>query len=135
MKEPTSAGECLYFTNRTIGTGKAIAWALRPECPKCKKGRLGKPIKKTGKVDKKAEYFECSLCKHQLPLEEAEKSVVLEVKYTCPHCSSSGETSTEYKRRNFEGILSYVFSCLKCGKNIGITKKLKEKKGKDLDDG
>ncbi len=46
LKKPDSMEECLYFTNRSIGNGNAIAWVYRKECPKCKKGRLGKPIKK-----------------------------------------------------------------------------------------
>ena len=43
--------ECFYFTNRTLedGKGKATAWVLKPECPKCKKGPMGKPVVK-GKV-------------------------------------------------------------------------------------
>ena len=89
LKKPSSMEECLYFTNRPIGEGFATAWAYRKECPKCKKGRLGKPIKKNGKVDKKADYYECPLCKYQESNEQVESSVKLEVQYKCPYCSYS----------------------------------------------
>jgi len=128
--------ECLYFTNRTFGeNGKAMAWVYRPECPNCKKGRLGKPIKKGGKVDKKATYYECPACKHQVSMEEADALLKVEVKYTCPHCNNSGEATTVYKRINFQGVPAYVFSCGKCQEKIGITKKMKDiKKKGDLKD-
>ena len=130
LKKPDSMEECLYFTNRSIGEGFAIAWVYRKECPKCKKGRLGKPIKKNGKADKKSDYYECPICKHQESNEEVEKSVRLEVEYKCPYCGNEGQATTEYKRKVFEGIPSYVFECEKCGKKIGVTKKLKETKKK-----
>jgi DNA-directed RNA polymerase subunit RPC12/RpoP len=130
LKKPNSMEECLYFTNRSIGDGFAIAWVYRKECSKCKKGRLGKPIKKNGKIDKKADYYECPLCKYQEGNEETEKSLQLEVEYKCPHCGNEGETTTEYQRKVFEGVPSYVFECGKCNKKIGITKKLKEGKKK-----
>ena len=135
LKKPSSMEECLYFTNRSIGDGYAIAWVYRKECPKCKKGRLGKPIKKNGKVDKKADYYECPLCKYQETNEQVENTVKLEVQYKCPHCGNEGETTTEYKRKTFEGVPSYVFECQKCNKKIGITKKLKQtkKKGEEED--
>ena len=134
LKKPSSMDECLYFTNRSIGEGFATAWAYRKECPKCKKGRLGKPVKKNGKVDKKADYYECPLCKYQETNEQIENSVKLEVQYKCPHCGNEGETTTGYKRKVFEGVPSYVFECWKCSKKIGITKKLKDrkKKGEDI---
>ena len=66
LKKPGSTDECLYFTNRSIGEGYATAWAYRGECPKCKKPTIGKPIKKNGKVDKKAEYYECSKCNKKI---------------------------------------------------------------------
>lgn len=129
LKEPTSIGECLFFSNRTLGeTGKATAWVYRPECPSCKKARIGKPIKKNGKPDKKAEYFECPECKHQISNEEAETIFKVEIKYTCPHCGNVGEATTEYKRESFKGVKAFVFSCEKCGEKIGITKKMKKPK-------
>ena len=136
LKEPSSMNECIYFTNRNLGeNGSARAWVCRPLCPKCKKGRLGKPIKKNGKVDKKADYYECPECKHQIPMEEEDKLLKVEVKYTCPYCKNVGEATTGYKREKFEGVPAYVFECQKCNKKIGITKKLKEgkKKGGDVE--
>lgn len=120
--------ECLYFTNRILedGKGKAMAWAYRPECPNCKKERIGKPIKKNGKVDKKADFYECPGCKHRLSLEEADALLKVEVKYTCPYCGNIGEATTSYMRKKFQGVPAYVFDCSKCGQQIGITKKLKE---------
>lgn len=134
LKKPSSMDECLYFTNRSIGEGFATAWAYRPDCPKCKKPTMGKPIKKNGKADKKADYFECRACKHKMSNEEADSLAKLEVQYKCPHCGNEGEATTEYKRRVFEGVQSFVFECGKCNKKIGITKKMKgsKKKGEEI---
>ena len=138
LKKPNSMEECLYFTNRSIGEGFIVAWVYRPLCQKCKKGRMGKPIKKNGKPDKKSPNYECTECKLQKTNEEMESLLKVEVEYKCPHCSNEGFATTEYKRKNFEGVPSYVFACEKCGKNIGITKKLKITKKKvskaDVDD-
>ena len=135
LKKPSSMDECLYFTNRSIGEGFATAWVYRKECQKCKKGRLGKPIKKNGKADKKAAYYECPACKYQESNEQVESSVRLEVQYKCHYCGNDSETTAEYQRKAFEGVPSYVFECGKCHKKIGITKKMKKsKKSKDADD-
>ena len=131
LKKPNSMEECLYFTNRAIGEeGFAVAWVYRKMCPKCKKDRLGKPIKKNGKIDKKADCYECPKCKYQEKNEQVESNLQLEVEYKCPHCGNEGLTTSEYKRENFEGVPSYVFACEKCKKSIGITKKLKKTKKK-----
>ena len=61
FKKPNNMEECLYFTNRTIDSGRTIAWVFRKECRKCKKGFMNKPAKKGGKFDKKADYFEWGL--------------------------------------------------------------------------
>jgi ssDNA-binding Zn-finger/Zn-ribbon topoisomerase 1 len=123
--KPKSMGECLYFTNRAIGEGNATAWAYRKACPKCTAGRLGKPIKTNGKVNKKSDYYECPKCKYQESNEAVEHDVRVEVLYKCPHCGSNGEATTEYSRKVFEGVPAYVFECSSCQKKIGITKKLK----------
>lgn len=129
LKKPSSMDECLYFTNRSLDNeGYAVAWVYRKECPKCKKGRLGKPIKKDGKADKKAVVYECPKCKYQEPNDKVESELKVEVEYQCPYCSFGGRATTEYKRNNFEGVPAYVFECGKCGKKIGITKKLKKTK-------
>ena len=130
LQEPASMDECVYFTNRTIGSGKAMAWVFRKECPKCKEGRLGKPIKKNGKPDKKADHFECPKCKYKEPNEETEKDLTVNIKYTCPHCGKEGEATTGYERKSFQGVKAYVFECNDCQQKIGITKKLKEPKKK-----
>jgi DNA-directed RNA polymerase subunit M/transcription elongation factor TFIIS len=136
LKRPQSMDECIYFTNRTIGTGKAMAWVFRKDCPKCKKGVMGKPIKKGGKIDKKAPNFVCYSCAYSEDNATVEASLMVNVDYKCPHCGNEGEATTEYKRKSFEGVQSYVFLCGKCQKKIGITKKLKEnkKKKKSSDD-
>jgi len=131
LKKPDSVEECLYFTNRSLGDeGFATAWVYRPICPECKEGRMGKPIKKNGKPDKKSPNYECVKCKYQKPNEEIESELKVEVEYKCPHCGNEGFATTEYKRTTFEGIPSYVFECEKCNQKIGITKKMKKKKKK-----
>jgi predicted RNA-binding Zn-ribbon protein involved in translation (DUF1610 family) len=112
-KEPESIGECVYFTNRTTGTGKIKAWVYRIDCPQC------------GKVLSRAKEFMCPECGYTEKKEEHEPKLTVEVKYTCPHCGNSGMTTTEYKRMTFEGKPSYVFTCQKCQKKIGISKKMK----------
>ena len=82
LKVPTNTLDCLYFTNRSIGEeGYAKAWVYKGTCPKCNTLTIGKPIKKNGKVDKKAEVYECSTCKYQQPNEEAEAKLKVEIKY------------------------------------------------------
>ena len=96
---------------------------------------MGKPQKKGGKIDKKASYYICNSCSYQESNEQVENSLVLNVDYKCPHCGNEGEATSEYKRKSFEGVSSFVFECQKCKKKIGITKKMKEtkKKGKEED--
>ena len=127
LKLPDSMDECIYFTRRNIDNGEITAWVYRKECPKCKT-RMGKPIKKNGKVDKKASYYECPKCKYQEDNQAHEESLNLEIIYTCPHCQYKGEATTEHKRTSFHGVKAYVFECGKCNKKIGITKKLKKTK-------
>ena len=128
--KPQSMEEWVYFTNRTIDSGRAMAWVFTRQCPKCKKGVMGKPQKKGGKVDKKADYYVCYSCGYQESNEQVERNLVLNVEYKCPHCGNESETTTEYKRKSFEGVPSYVFECQKCNKKIGLTKKMKEGKKK-----
>lgn len=154
LKKPNSVEECVYFTNRIIelpaslrtdsqaGHGRAMAWVFRKECPKCRKGIMGKPQihsrrnpqKNMGKVDKKADHYVCYSCGYTESNEQVENSLVINVEYKCPHCGNEGETTTEYKRKTFEGVPSYVFECQKCRKKIGLTKKLKESKKKGKED-
>ena len=91
---------------------------------------MGKPLKKGGKIDKKADYYVCYSCGYQEGKEQFENSLMVNVEYKCPDCSFEGETTSEYKRKTFEGVPSYVFECQKCHKKIGLAKKLKEAKKK-----
>ena len=122
--------ECVYFTNRTFDAGRAMAWVFRKQCPQCKNGIMGKPLKKNGKVDKKAEHYVCYSCNYTETNEQVENNLTLNVEYKCPHCGNEGETTTEYMRKTFFGVKAYVFNCQKCGQKIGITQKLKEPKKK-----
>lgn len=135
LKKPNSMDECVYFTNRTFDSGRATAWVFRKECPKCRKGIMGKPMKKGGKVDKKADCYVCYSCNYSESNEQVENNLALNVEYKCPHCGNEGEATTEYKRKTFEGVPSYVFECWNCKKKIGLAKKLKEgkKKEKEID--
>ena len=134
LKKPNSVEECVYFTNRTMDSGRAMAWVFRKECPKCRKGIMGKPMKKGNKLDKKAGHYVCYSCGYTESSEQVENSLVINVEYKCPHCGNEGDTTSEYKRKTFEGVPSYVFECQKCHKKIGLTKKLKESKKKGKED-
>ena len=131
IRKPTSMEECIYFTNREIGSGRATAWVFRKECQKCGNDFMGKPKKKDGKIDKKAGYYACSSCGYEGSNEQVESSLTINVEYKCPYCSNEGEATTEYKSKTFEGVPSYVFECGKCLKKIGLTKKMKENKKKE----
>ena len=130
IKKPASMDECVYFTNRLSDSARITAWVFRKECPKCKKGIMGKPKKKGGKIDKKADHYDCYLCGYSESNEQVESNLTMNIDYKCQHCSNEGLTTTEYKRKTFEGVQSYIFECQKCHKKIGITKKLKEAKKK-----
>lgn len=126
MELPNSTEECLYFTRRDLGdNGSVIAWVLKKKCPKCQKALMGKPVEK-GKVKIRAKEYVCPECGHKEGKAEHEESCMVNVKYKCPHCGFEGEATTEFKRKTFQGIPSYVFECQKCHEKIGITKKMKE---------
>ena len=131
LREPESMEECVYFTRRTMGDkGNIVAWTFREKCPKCKKELMGKPVEK-GKVKIRAKEYKCPGCGYTVSAEEYEPTLTVNVKYTCPECGNEGETTTQYKRKSWQGTKAYVFTCQKCKATIGITKKLKEpKKGK-----
>ncbi len=126
--------ECIYFTNRSIGTskgngeGQVIAWAYRKTCPKCKTAKMGKPVVK-GKVKTRAAEYTCQACGYAEEKEQHEESLTLEAMYTCPACGKEGEGSGQYKRKNYQGVPSYLVECQHCGEKIPITKKLKVLKG------
>jgi predicted RNA-binding Zn-ribbon protein involved in translation (DUF1610 family) len=125
IREPESIEECVYFTKRALQPGGiAKAWVYRIDCPKCGKAKMGKPVVK-GKVKSKAKEYVCPECGYTEDKPTHEPKLTVEVKYTCPFCQFSGEATTEYKRKKLDGIEAYIFTCGKCAKKIGITKKLK----------
>ena len=131
MGMPESMDECIYFTRRAFPSGgKIIAWVYRKTCPQCGE-KMGKPMdEKTGKPKVRADTYECHACKYSEPKQEHEESLNVEIIYTCPYCGFSGEATTQYKRKSWEGTKAYVFVCGGCGKKIGITKKMSEGKKK-----
>ena len=129
LRMSESTNECIYFTRRAFDNGRIIAWVYRKECPECGKAKMGKPLDpKTKKPKIRADTYECPGCGFSKPKQEYEESLTVEIIYTCPYCGHSGEATTEYKRKSWEGVKAYVFVCEGCGKKIGITKKMKEKK-------
>jgi len=136
LKEPESAGECIYFTNRIIGKGKVKAWVFKGKCPKCDKGLMGKPKdEKTGKVKIRAKEYVCPECGHIEEQKEHEETLTASVIYTCPHCENDGEIEIPFKRKKIQlineetqkkkSVDALRFPCGKCGKDIDITKKMK----------
>ena len=125
---PKDMSEVIYFTNRTLEpTGNVKAWAFKVNCEKCKVGMMGKPVE-NGKVKIRATEYICSKCGFSEEKSLHESKLTLTVVYTCPYCQNSGDTTTEYKRKSFEGVKAFIFACQKCGKKIGITKKMKKPK-------
>lgn len=122
---PESMDECLYFTNR----GEILAWVYKKECPKCKKARMGKPVVK-GKIKNRAKEYVCPECNYTEEKAEHEATLELQAQYTCPHCGKEGESTGEYKRKNYQGVPSYMVECEHCGEIIALTKKLKVPKKK-----
>ena len=132
-KLPENMDNLLYFTRRSNGDGKIIAWVNKQECQKCHKAKLGKPVEK-GKVKMRAKEYVCPACGFTEDVKTHDESQQLIIIYTCPHCKKEGEATTLYKRKNFQGVQAYVFSCTECGQKIPITKKMKEIKSKDEPD-
>lgn len=136
LKEPASMDECIYFTNRILGNGKAKAWVFKENCTKCGKGLIGKPKdKKTGKTKIRAEEYACPECNHTIEKGEYEDSLTANIKYTCPSCNHNGETQQSFKRKKVQrvdeetgkkkSVETIRFQCEKCRQNIDITKKMK----------
>ena len=128
LREPKSMDECVYFTNRTIGNGKATAWVFREMCPKCHKALMGKPRDdKTGKVQIRAKEYVCPDCGFRMEKGEFEDTLTANVSYVCPQCTNKGEAQVPFKRKKIEGIDTLRVKCSKCQGNIDITKKMKAK--------
>lgn len=131
---PESTEDLIYFTRRAVDNGKIMAWVYKKQCPQCNKAVMGKPVEK-GKVKIRAKEYVCPSCGFTEEKIAHEEQLTMEIQYTCPYCKKSNETTTLYKRKNFDGIPSYVFVCVDCGKKIAITKKMKQKKGSaEVDD-
>ncbi len=136
LKEPQSMDECVYFTNRSIGNGKIRAWVFRENCPKCGKGLMGKPRdSKTGKTKIRADEYECPECKYNVPKDEYEDTLTINIQYTCPKCNHTGENSTPFQWKKVQrldeetgkkqSIDSVRISCSKCNEKIDVTRKMK----------
>lgn len=132
MEVPESTEDLLYFTRRTSGNGNVIAWVHKQLCPKCKKALMGKPVEK-GKVKLRAKEYVCPSCGNAEEKAVYEPQLTMEVMYTCPYCKKSGETTTLYERKTLDGVPSYIFTCVDCGKKVGISKKMKQKRGDPTD--
>jgi len=86
---------------------------------------MGKPIdKKTGKPKIRSTEYECPECGYtEEKLEhEAKCTVMIDYEHTCGH---KGHATTEYKRKSWMGVPSYIYVCDGCGAKLGITKKMK----------
>ncbi|MEW6063204.1 MAG: hypothetical protein AB1571_02425 [Nanoarchaeota archaeon] len=135
IKEPESMDECIYFTNRTTRDGSVKCWVFKEKCLKCGNGLMSKPVEK-GKVKIRAKEYLCPECKYTVPAKEYEESLTANIKYKCPYCRYEGETQIPFKRKKVQihdeeeqkkkKIDALKFQCAKCGKDIYITKKLRE---------
>jgi len=124
----------VYYTQRKIGKGHVTAWVYRQKCPKCKKGLMGKPKDKSGKVKIRAKEYVCPECGYSVDKKEYEEGLMANIEYVCPKCNYKGEIRIPFKRKKVQGIEALKFNCEKCNELILITKKMKEKGGEDLDD-
>jgi predicted RNA-binding Zn-ribbon protein involved in translation (DUF1610 family) len=132
LRMPEAPDECLYFTRRSLDDeGSAIAWVYKIDCPECGKAKMGKPVdEKTGKVKIRAKEYICPECGHTEEKVAHEETCTMEVIYKCPGCGEEGEATTQFKRKSFtlpngKKAPAYVFECGKCGRKIGITKRMK----------
>lgn len=129
--EPTNVSDCLYFTNRTIGTGKIKAWVFKGICS-CNGKMVA--VKPASALAKPKEYV-CESCGKKVSTKEYEEALPINVKYTCPKCGNLSELQVPYKRKKIkifdeedqkERTADAVqFECGKCKEKLNITKKLK----------
>ena len=131
LKVPTSMDELLYMTTRKHDGLFVRAWAYKKQCPKCKKGLMGKEVDpKTGKVKIRSTEYICPSCQYSEAKSEHEDSLKLEAQYTCPACKKSGEATIPFKRKTYMGVKAFVIDCAHCSNKIAITKKMKDPKKK-----
>ncbi len=126
---------CIYYTFRGIGEhGEAKAWVLKEKCPKCGKGLMGKPRDEKGKVKIRAKEYVCPECSHIADKDEYEKTLTVNITYTCPHCKAEGETQIPFARKKVQvadekgkkkALEVLRFQCGKCNENVDISKKMK----------
>lgn len=126
LKKPESMEEVIYFTRRAIGDGKIMAWTSKEMCPECNKALMGKPVDDKGNVKIRAKEYVCPECNNTAEKKEYEETLTLNVEYTCPHCKHESEAQTPFKRKSYQGVKAFVFKCESCGKDIPITKKMKD---------
>lgn len=128
---PEDMDDLIYFTRRAEGDIKTMAWVYKKECPKCKKAKMGKPKDpKTGKTKIRSKEYICPECEYTEEKKEHEEQLTVEIQYTCTACKKTGETTTPCKRKSFQGVQSYVYTCNDCGEKMGVTKKMKKPKKK-----
>jgi len=137
LKEPVSMDDLVYFSRRKLGEhGKVICWAYRKVCTKCKKAKMGKPINpKTGRPKSRSKEYVCPGCSLTLEKEEYENTLILEAKYTCPHCKKPGESTAPFIKKSFRvfdekkqkkvSVKAIRLTCEHCTGNIDITPRMK----------
>ncbi len=135
LQQPASMNDCVYFTRRNHAKGLLIAWVFRGTCPKCKKGIMGKPVDKKGKVKIRASEYSCKECGFTQEKQAYEDTLTANVEYDCPKCSTHGEIQIPFLRKKARicgeedlkqktvDVLRFV--CAGCKQNIDITKKMK----------
>ena len=129
LKQPESMEELVYFTNRTIGDGKAKVWVFCMDCPKCEKGQMRKPFdEKTGKFKTRADIYVCTDCGNEMSKQDVESDLTANAHYICPECKHEGEAQFPFKRKNYKGVKALVFDCESCNAKIPVTKKMKDLK-------
>jgi len=137
IKQPESMEECIYFTKRDLDGGNVKAWVFKGKCPKCGKGKMGKPRdSKTGKVKIRAKEYQCPECGYTVEKEKYEGTLTACVDYVCPKCKFKGEIEIPFKRKKVRifdaetqkkvAVDALVFECGKCKEKINVTKKMKK---------
>jgi len=138
LKQPKSAEELVYWTNRTIGKdgkGSIKAWVFREQCPKCKKAIMSKPTDSKGKVKIRAKEYVCPACKYTVEAEEYSDSLQACIEYICPKCGKKGEVMLPFKRKKVKIFNEEAgkektadalqFLCEHCKEKINVTRKMK----------